>query len=206
MILIGLLFILGVSSQCTDPSCYTDTSVTALFQNIQSFGSRNVSEIQLSDYIQVCPTTQLDILSFTITLGTWTWQSQWSSEISTDPSGWTTSITLKLYNLDPFSNATWVTQNTLIPWRPQPSGNCSFLEYSGSDYRCHTVLNFVVTWNLNGIDYFVLSDFAFEITVNDPSQPGYQSGIGPWNTISVGTQTNVVNLVLNLVNCPINGF
>ena len=205
MILIGLIFLVSFSYQCNIPSCYTDNQVTALFQNIESFQPTNVSQVDLSNYIQLCPGTQTEILSFNITLGTWTWLSEWS-QINTNPNGWYTNITLKLYNMEPFVNLTRITRQVQVPWRPEPSEFCNFLEYAGSDFRCHTVLDFTMTWNFNSVSHFVLPNFAFEITVNDAHQPGYNPNPGPWNSNSIGTQTNVVNLVLNLTPCPTNGF
>lgn len=112
--------------------------------------------------------------------------------------GYMLPLTLNLYSVNnagplpqPGALITSVTQNTLIPWRPEPTPGCPasafnpVAKYLGADNNCYDGAAFAVTFNLGGAPAGnqLIWGLAFNTNTSGYNPIG---SAGPWDSLNLG--------------------
>ena len=179
-----------------------ETLQTSEFGNLVKFGGTN-----------------RNVTSVTVRMVTWSYQSLYPNYGNAN--GWTWPITLNLYNVNtsnpnfPGSLIGTVTppQPFAIPWRPEPSPECSGTTYWLAIDGCHGGMAFNITFDISSLvstlPGHVLPDpVIFGISFNTqgvgyPLHPPTMMD-GPYNNLNVGVNGNNTNTVPEASN-PLPG-
>ena len=178
-----------------------ETLQTSEFGNLVNFGGTN-----------------RNVTSVTVRMVTWSYHSLYPNYGNAN--GWTWPITLNLYNVNtgdskfPGSLIGTVTppQPFDIPWRPEPSPDCSGTTYWLAIDGCHGGIAFNITFDLSSLvstlpGQALPNQVIFGIAFNTQGvgYPGHPPTMmdGPYNNLNVGVNGNNSNTVPGASNDPV---
>ena len=161
-----------------------------------------------SEGYQCCSTAELgNIVTPTFSGGTFTsasivmsdwatkstYPSGWGPVTTVDPAGFTVPLTLNIYSVGAGgavgTEIGTVTENALIPWRPESGGCLDTTAYKGSDGGCYHGSASVVTFDLSSLNLSVPEQFIYGVAFNTNtwgySPLGYD---GPFESLNVGVE------------------
>jgi hypothetical protein len=167
------------------PAAIYDSSPSPLPPNVVSLGYQATATAEFGDRVTFAGTNRR-LTSVTVTMSDWAKHSDYPS---LPAAGYTHPITLNLYNAgtgsNPGSLIASVTQNFLIPWRPEADPTCATPSaWRAPDNLCYSGLAFDITFDLNQT---VPDSIVYGIAY-DTNTWGYDpiGAHGPYESLNVG--------------------
>ena len=171
--------------------------------NVVSFGYQANQLAELGDLISFGGTAR-NLTSATVMLSDWSYQSEWASYANANATGFFVPLTFNIYNVGA-ANAVGnliatLTQNTLIPWRPEPSpAQCgpggtqpqgdysTFHQWYGGDGLCHGGQADLVTFDFSALNVLLPSEVIYGLAFNTQSWGYNPIGVdGPYTSLNFG--------------------
>ncbi len=191
-----LLLILGVALPLIFTSPVTAASESiynnlpdSLPPSLPSLGYEATSTTEFGDQIAFAGTAR-NVTSATVTMVNWALHSTYPEM---DASGYTHPITLNLYNVGddngtpiPGTLIASVTQDFLIPWRPEADPACG-TAWKASDGGCYNGYAFNIVFDFAGQNLILPDEIIYGLAYNTADygvEPIHQAG--PYNSLNFG--------------------
>ncbi|MBE0607952.1 MAG: hypothetical protein IH609_01090 [Dehalococcoidia bacterium] len=164
--------------------------------SLPSLGFQATQTAEFGDYVQFDGSGPL-ASEATVTMVTWAYASTYQADplYNTDATGWDHSITLNLYSVvTPESTPTLGaligtrTQAFHIPWRPEPSTECTGNRWYDADSdTCSNGYAFNITFDLSSLSLALPNEIIYGIAYNTNTW-GYApiNLHGPYESLNVG--------------------
>ncbi len=159
--------------------------------NLPSLGYQATSTAEFGDYIAFAGTAR-NLSAVTVTMSNWALHSTYPTM---DAAGFTHPITLNIYNVDLSgptpavgSLITTVTQNFLIPWRPEADPTCAGgTAWRASNGSCYNGYAFNIVFDFSGQGITLPNQVIYGIAYNTNTWGYNPIGLnGPYESLNVG--------------------
>jgi len=150
--------------------------------NLPSLGYQATSTSEFGDHIAFAGTAR-NLNSVTVTMSNWALQSTYPTMM--DPSGYLHPITLNIYNVDE-TLITSLTQDFLIPWRPEASPDCG-TAWKANDGTCYNGYAFNIVFDFTSQNITLPDEVIYGLAYNTNTW-GYQpiGQPGPYESLNFG--------------------
>jgi hypothetical protein len=160
--------------------------------NVPSLGYQATQTAEFGDYVRLAGTDRR-AKSATVLMSDWAKHSDYPTM---DPAGFVHPITLNIYNVNLTgsvpalgSQLGTVTQNFLIPWRPETNSSCPDDAWKASDGVCYHGFAFTITFDLRSLALTLPSELIVGIAYNTNTWGYHPIGLpGPYESLNVGLQ------------------
>ncbi len=189
--LLGIVLLASTSSFAQGTVVY-DSIPTPTPPNVPSQGYECCSVLEFGDEIRLEADTPRRAGFATVLMSSWSLHSNYPSMPAL---GYSHPITLNIYP-DAASAAAHapvktVTQNFIIPWRPEANPSCP----GGTAWRfdatsCYNGLAFSIVFDLRALNYDLSEAFIYGVAYNTNTSGYHPIGsVGPYDSLNVGTNT-----------------
>jgi len=185
-----MLVVFATSQAFSQGTTVYDNIPNPLPPNVPSQGFQATQTAEFGDNVFLGGTPRR-AFSATVTMSDW---AKHSSFPSLPAAGFTHPITLNIYSVDhsgpnPALGGLLgtVTQNFLIPWRPESDPLCTGDRWRASDNQCYSGLAFKITFDLKGLALTLPNDLIYGVAYNTETWGYHPIGQpGPYNSLNVG--------------------
>jgi hypothetical protein len=163
--------------------------------NLASLGFQATQTAEFGDYIHFGGTNRV-LQTVTVTMSDWAMYSTYASDdrYSGNLTSWTHPITLNIYEVIPGAPLNQkgaliasVTQDIVIPWRPEPNITECGTAWKADDGQCYNGLAFNATFDMSGLDVILPNDIIVAVAYNTQTWGADPIGEeGPYCSLNVG--------------------